>query len=106
MPQVFNVNVTDMTATFAYNPASQMTVRARDNDAYVLSQAAGQKLYTVNGLNQYTAVAGAAYAYDSNGSLTSDGATTFGYDAENRLARLVIPGLPYHVSERPNRRQP
>jgi len=41
--------------------------------------------YNVNGLNQYTSVAGAAHAHDLNGNLTSDGATNFIYDAENRL---------------------
>ena len=41
--------------------------------------------YSVNGLNQYTSVAGTTHTYDLNGNLTSDGATSFVYDAENRL---------------------
>ena len=40
----------------------------------------------MNGLNQYTAVAGNAYAYDANGNLISDGVNSYVYDAENRLA--------------------
>src|SRR4051812_21158924 len=44
--------------------------------------------YAVNGLNQYQSTTGTgatAYAYDPNGNLTSDGATTLVYDVENRL---------------------
>jgi RHS repeat-associated protein len=38
-----------------------------------------------NGLNQYGSVSGTTYGYDRNGNLTSDGASTFSYDIENRL---------------------
>jgi RHS repeat-associated protein len=41
--------------------------------------------YTVNGLNQYTAVGSANLTYDNNGNLTSDGVYTYEYDSENRL---------------------
>jgi RHS repeat-associated protein len=41
--------------------------------------------YTANALNQYTQVAGAAFAYDANGNLTHDGKQTYRYDAQNRL---------------------
>jgi RHS repeat-associated protein len=41
--------------------------------------------YEVNGLDQYTAVAGVSYSYDLNGNLTSDGLRTFTYTAENQL---------------------
>jgi len=48
--------------------------------------------YRPNGLNQYDGVteAGEAekgYLYDANGNLTFNGATTFTYDAENRLVK-------------------
>jgi RHS repeat-associated protein len=51
------------------------------------------RAYAVNGLNQYTAAAGAALGYDLNGNLSSSpdnvggtaGTTTYRYDAENRL---------------------
>lgn len=75
----------DLTTTLTYNPASQIKIRTRDNDAFVTPVVAGSKTYSVNGLNQYTSVGGNAHGYDSNGNLTSDGATTFTYDAENRL---------------------
>ncbi len=39
------------------------------------------------GLNQYSAVGGVAHTYDANGNLTSDGATSYLYDVENRLVQ-------------------
>ncbi|MEQ3744979.1 MAG: hypothetical protein ABNH53_01920 [Henriciella sp.] len=44
--------------------------------------------YAVNGLNQYTSVAGQSLSYDDNGNLTSDGSRTYGYDVENRLVAI------------------
>ena len=41
--------------------------------------------YTVNNLNQYTQADLNSYAYDTNGSLTSDGIWTFGYDRVGHL---------------------
>jgi RHS repeat-associated protein len=42
--------------------------------------------------NRYTAVGAVSPTYDGNGSLTSDGTFTFGYDAENRLTSAVGAG--------------
>ncbi len=42
-----------------------------------------------NGLNQYNMVAGNTFSYDTRGNLTSDGARTMGYDADNRLAEVA-----------------
>jgi len=53
------------------------------------AKTAASATYTVNGLNQYATVNGAAYAYDANGNLTDDGPTTFTYDIENRLVKAV-----------------
>jgi RHS repeat-associated protein len=39
----------------------------------------------VNGLNQYSAAGGVTFQYDANGNLTSDGSSSYVYDAENRL---------------------
>ncbi|HKU17422.1 MAG TPA: RHS repeat-associated core domain-containing protein, partial [Steroidobacteraceae bacterium] len=76
----------DQTLQFGYNPASQITSRIESNDAYASTTPDGvTRGYNVNGLNQYTSVGGAAHAYDLNGNLTSDGATSFVYDTENRL---------------------
>jgi len=72
--------------SFAYNPASQLTSRTRTNDAYAWTAHENvDRPYTANGLNQYTAAGQANFDYDDNGNLTSDGATTFTYDVENRL---------------------
>ena len=76
----------DVTTTFGYNPASQITGRTRSNTLYAFgAYASVNRSYAVNGLNQYTAVAGNSYGYDSNGNLTSDGGIAYTYDAENRL---------------------
>ena len=48
--------------------------------------------YAVNGLNQYTTVSGASFAYDARGNLTSDGTRTFTYDVENRLLSDSVGG--------------
>jgi YD repeat-containing protein len=76
----------DQTLTFDYNPASQIISRIESNDAYKSNTPDGPaRNYSVNGLNQYTSVAGTTHSYDLNGNLTSDGTTSFVYDAENRL---------------------
>src|SRR5262249_15849778 len=41
--------------------------------------------YSANRLNEYTDVGGARLAYDRNGNLTSDGGSSYTYDAQNRL---------------------
>ncbi|WP_106640294.1 RHS repeat-associated core domain-containing protein [Allosphingosinicella vermicomposti] len=75
-----------VTSTFTYNPASQVTMRTRDNDFYAFTENYNvNRTYVVNGLNQYTSAGPAAFTYDANGNLTSDGASTFTYDVENRL---------------------
>lgn len=76
----------DITTTFGYNPASQITSRTRSNTAYAFgAYTSVNRSYTTNGLNQYTAVAGNSYGYDANGNLTADGGIAYTYDAENRL---------------------
>jgi RHS repeat-associated protein len=76
----------DQTLTFGYNPASQIITRTESSDAYASpTPDAPNRSYSVNGLNQYTSVAGTTHAYDLNSNLTSDGATSFVYDSENRL---------------------
>ena len=72
--------------TLGYNPASQINSETRTNNAYVWTGGVPvTRAYAVNGLNQYTAAGAAAFTYDLNGNLTSDGTTTYAYDAENRL---------------------
>ncbi|MFL6781561.1 MAG: hypothetical protein ACJ8FF_07830, partial [Sphingomicrobium sp.] len=59
---------------FQINQASQISSETRDNDGYAFTGiAAVNKAYSVNGLNQYSAVAGTGYLYDASGNLTYDG---------------------------------
>ena len=84
--QDLNGTVNDLTTTFAYNHASQVTSRSLDNTAYAYSgneNVTGS--YTVNSMNQYTSAGGKTIGYDNNGNLTNDGYTTYVYDDENRL---------------------
>jgi len=75
-----------VTTALAYNPASQIVSRTRDNDAYRFTdQLNANRTYGVNGLNQYTSAGPATFSYDANGNLTGDGTRSYTYDAENRL---------------------
>jgi len=56
------------------------------------------RAYTTNGLNQYTAAGSTGFTYDANGNLTSDTATGYLYDIENRMVALSggrVAGLVY-----------
>ena len=76
----------NVTYSFLYNVAGQMTRRTISNNAYVWNGAyAVDRSYVSNGLNQYTAVGAASPTYDGRGNLKNDGATTWQYDLENRL---------------------
>ncbi len=71
---------------FAYTPANQIKSRTTSNNLYAnTAHYDVNRNYNVNGLNQYTQAGPAAFTYDANGNLTSDGAVTFTYDTENRL---------------------
>jgi RHS repeat-associated protein len=76
----------NVTTTFAYNPANQISARTRTNDTYAFTgHVPGAPSYSVNGLNQYTSVGGVSFTHDLNGNLTSDGSTNYVYDIDNRL---------------------
>jgi RHS repeat-associated protein len=76
----------DHSFSYAYNPASQIVSRGAANDAYAWTGHYNvSRSYAVNGLNQYTSAGPASFLHDPNGNLTSDGSTSFVYDAENRL---------------------
>lgn len=75
--------------TFTRNAASQVLTDVRDNDSYAFGlYAAELRSYTVNGLNQYTQVAGANHCSDKNGNLIWDGTYVYIYDAENRMVEM------------------
>jgi RHS repeat-associated protein len=81
--------ITASSVTFgqAYNKANQRIGQTATDNIWLNYPAATASTtsYTANALNQYTAVGAVTPSYDGNGSLTSDGTYTFGYDAENRL---------------------
>ena len=49
--------------------------------------------YSVNNLNQYTAVGSTRPTYDGDGNLASDGSFTYCYDAESRLTSILSAGI-------------
>lgn len=76
----------DVTYTYTRDQLQGITGVNWTNNIYQWTgYANGSKSYTSNGLNQYTAVAGATPTYDGNGNLTGDGVWTYGYDLDNRL---------------------
>ncbi|MBY0303584.1 MAG: RHS repeat-associated core domain-containing protein [Sphingomonas sp.] len=72
--------------SFTYNPASQITSKAVNSNAYAFRGHYNvNRTYGVNGLNQYTSAGPASFSYDANSNLIGDGTRAYGYDAENRL---------------------
>lgn len=70
-----------------YNPAGQIVTATRDNDLYARTGAVDvERPYAVSGLNQYISAGAVAITHDANGNLTADGAQTYAYDVENRVA--------------------
>jgi RHS repeat-associated protein len=86
MQSTFSSGTANLTTSFTYNPASQIKTLGHNNDAYAWTGRYNvNRSYAVNGLNQYTSAGPAVFGYDANGNLTSDGTTSYVYDAENRL---------------------
>lgn len=81
------VTASGVTFSHAYNKANQRIGQTATDNTWLNYPAATASTtsYTANALNQYTAVGAVTPSYDGNGSLTSDGTYTLGYDAENRL---------------------
>ncbi|MFL6764897.1 MAG: RHS repeat-associated core domain-containing protein, partial [Sphingomicrobium sp.] len=78
----------DLSATFAYNPANQITQTVRTGDAYAFTKIGAENtVYTENGLNQQVTISKLAVGWDSKGNLTSDPTSgkTYGYSSENLL---------------------
>lgn len=96
--QEFTGTTNDLTNTFLYNPANQVTELTQSNSLY--SYVGNENIsgnYAPNGLNQYTVIDGKRLTYDTNGNLTSDGSLGYSYDMENRLVATsgVLSGLKY-----------
>ena len=76
----------DLSASFSYNPASQIIQTVRTGDAYAWNGALSvTRNYTSNGLNQYLTAGTASFGYDAKGNLTSDGTNSYCYSSENLL---------------------
>ncbi|MCF8508477.1 MAG: hypothetical protein K9G83_07045 [Hyphomonadaceae bacterium] len=76
----------DASWTLAYSPSSQLTSRTASSALYEWPYSATfTDAYAVNGLNQYTTVAGAALAHDGRGNTTNDTTKTYAYDSSNML---------------------
>ena len=72
--------------TFTYNPASQIAIVTRSNDAYAWNGHYNRNdSATVNGLNQMTAQGALNLTHDLRGNITGVGSKIYTYNAENRL---------------------
>jgi RHS repeat-associated protein len=77
--------------TFAYTAASQLQSRTSNNAIYEWpGYGTGTTNATADGLNRDSAIAALTDGYDRNGNITDDGARTFAYDFDNRLASVAI----------------
>jgi RHS repeat-associated protein len=81
--------------SFGDNPADQLVSQNISNAEYAALTTSTTQSYSVNGLNQYSAVAGVSFSWDPRGNLTSDGSTNYSYDLENHLTAA---GGTYNVS--------
>lgn len=78
----------DLTATFSYNPASQIASTTRTGDAYAYTAMGnGSTAYTSNGLNQQVSIGGSTATWDANGNLATEpqSAKTYTYNVKNQL---------------------
>ncbi len=82
----------DNTKGFAYNPAGQITQTSQSNDTYAFNALQnGDRLYSSNGLNQYTTVGSTSIGHDARGNLIHSENDTFGYSSENFLTSYSHP---------------
>jgi RHS repeat-associated protein len=78
----------DLSATFSYNPASQIAGTVRTGDAYAFrGDADTNTSSSQNGLNQQVSIGGSSATWDSKGNITSEplSGRTYGYSSENLL---------------------
>lgn len=91
----------DLTLSFVRNAAMQIGSTTRSNDAFAFPRANANVTDTINGLNQLTANGSTSVSYgDARGNITAIGSSTYGYTADNRLARNYSASiaLPYWAS--------
>jgi hypothetical protein len=76
----------DQTATFTYNPASQINTLTKTNNAYAWNGHYNvDRPYVANGLNQHVSAGTLPLTYDARGNLTASGTSTYTYTSENFL---------------------
>ncbi len=83
----------DQTASFAYNPASQIDSLTKSNDGYAWNGHYNtDRVSVANGLNQLTAttpgggqVSVPTLSYDNKGNLTGIGSNSYAYSSENLM---------------------
>jgi RHS repeat-associated protein len=95
----------NVTSNYTYDPLYELTQVMQSTtttESYSFDpvgnrlSSLGVSPYSVNASNELTAIPGTTYTYDSNGNtltkVTSSGTTTFGWDYENRLTGMTLPG--------------
>lgn len=84
--QDFSGTTSDLTNTFQFNQANQITKLTLGNNLYYYRGNENREgTYVADGLNRYTHIAGQPIGYDLNKNLTNDGSLVYRYDDENRL---------------------
>jgi RHS repeat-associated protein len=94
-----------LTSNYTYDPLyelTQVTQATNTTESYSYDpvgnrlSSLGVSPYSVNSSNELTSTPSATYTYDNNGNaltkVTSAGTTTFGWDYENRLTSVTLPG--------------
>ena len=94
----------DVSIALGYNPAGQLVSRTLSNTAYAHTPGAGTTSYANNGLNQVTAVSGAAVTYDGRQNTTGAPDATYTYDSLSRLSAATRSGATTSYSSDPEGR--
>ncbi len=98
-------NYANVTSNYTYDPLyelTQVTQATNTTESYSYDpvgnrlSSLGVSPYSVNSSNELTSTPSATYTYDNNGNtltkVTSAGTTTYGWDFENRLTSMTLPG--------------
>ena len=91
----------DLTKTYTYNPASQITQQTTSNDAYAFVKSNVSETGTANGLNQLTTYAAKTLTHDTKGNITGFGTDTFAYSSENLMTSATVSGTATSLSYDP-----
>lgn len=76
---------------FGYTNAGQLNSRSNTNGAYDwTNHPAATVNKTFDGLNRDATIVAITGGYDTRGNITADGARTFTYDADNKMASVVV----------------